>query len=112
MIEGFYFDEHLPRSVAKGLIERGCKVVMAIDVEMVGKDDDTEHLRYATEHNLVMVTFDRPFTGRTVERTDHAGLICMSESIRNNIGGMIRLLLPFSQQKTSEDVAGQVFWLK
>lgn len=112
MIEGFYFDEHMPRSVAKGWIERGCKVVMAIDVEMVGKDDDTEHLRYATEHELVMVTFDRPFAGRSIERNDHGGLICLSESLRSDIGGMIRILMSFSQEETSAEVAGQVFWLK
>ena len=70
----FYFDEHMPRVVQKTLVERGHEVIMAVDVDMVGKDDDTEHLRFATEKNAVLFTRDRPFAGRTQKRSDHAGL--------------------------------------
>lgn len=108
----FYFDEHMPRSVTKGLVSRGIHVTMAVDVNMVGKDDDTEHLPYASENGLVFVTFDRPFAGRTMSRTDHTGLICLSEQIRSNIGRMIQILADFSEQKTPDEVAGRVFWLK
>jgi len=62
----FYFDEHIARVVAEGLIAQGYQVTMAIDVGMEGKDDDTEHLALAAEKGLVMVTFDRPFAGRTM----------------------------------------------
>ena len=68
---GFYFDEHMPRAVANALIQKGYHVVMAVDVGMEGKDDDTEHLPYATQSNLVILTFDHPFAGRTVSRSDH-----------------------------------------
>lgn len=112
MIVGFYFDEHMPRSAAKGLIDRGCDVVMAVDVEMVRKDDDHQHLPYAAERELVMVTFDREFAGRTMSRADHAGLICISEKRRTDIGGIIRLLVEFSEHHTLESAAGMVFWLK
>jgi hypothetical protein len=108
----FYFDEHMPRAVAEGVIHQGYDVMMAVDVNMEGKDDDTEHLSLANEHNLVMVTFDRPFAGRTMSRTDHAGLICLSETLRAGIGGMIRTLISFAEQHTPEDTRGQVFWLK
>jgi hypothetical protein len=54
---------------------------------MAGKDDDTEHLPYATEEHAVLVTRDRPFAGRTQKRTDHAGLICWTGQ-DNDIGGM------------------------
>ena len=109
----FYFDEHMPRPVAKGLVERGYEVVMAIDVDMAGKDDDTEHLSFSTEEeDMVMVTFDRPFAGRTMSRTDHSGLVCLSESLRHDIGGMIQQLAAFADTYAKEDVAGRVFWLK
>ncbi len=109
---GFYFDEHMRRSVERGLIQRGYKVVMAADENMTEKDDDTEHLPFATERGLVMVTFDRPFAGRTMQRTDHAGLICVSENLRNDIGGVIAVLAQFADQHTPEQAAGHVFWLK
>ena len=57
----FYFDEHSARAVEKGLLKRGYEVVMAVDVGMMQKDDDTEHLSYATEQALVIFTRDEPF---------------------------------------------------
>jgi predicted nuclease of predicted toxin-antitoxin system len=108
----FYFDEHMRRLVAEGLIERSIEVIMAVDAGMAEKDDDSEHLPYATERGLVLVTFDRPFAGRVMSRSDHAGLICISEKFRNDIGGIIRILVAFSEQHTMSDVAGRVFWLK
>jgi hypothetical protein len=79
---------------------------------MVGKDDDNEHLPFATSQSLVMVTFDRGFAGRTMSRSDHTGLICFSEKIRFDIGRQIRILIDFSAQHSLEDTKGQVFWLK
>jgi predicted nuclease of predicted toxin-antitoxin system len=108
----FYFDEHMPRTVAAGIIQRGYDVVMAVDVGMEGKGDDTEHLAYAHENELVIVTFDRPFAGRTASRTNHKGLICFSENLRADVGGMIRLLVQFAEEHSPEDTFGQVFWLK
>jgi predicted nuclease of predicted toxin-antitoxin system len=107
----FYFDEHMNRAVADGLIQRGYTVVMAVDVGMVGKDDDTQHLRYATENNLVMVTFDHPFAGRTMSRADHAGLVFLAYSIRENIGRTIEVLAEFAEIYDPEKDEGQVFWL-
>jgi predicted nuclease of predicted toxin-antitoxin system len=73
MAIGYYFDEHMRHSVAAALTEHGIEVLMAVDVDMVEKADDTKHLPFAAERNLVMMTFDRPFAGRTMSRTDHAG---------------------------------------
>jgi predicted nuclease of predicted toxin-antitoxin system len=98
------------RAVADGLIQRGYTVVMAVDVGMVAKDDDTEHLRYATENNLVMVTFDHPFAGRTMLRTDYSGLVCLTYSIRENIGRTIEVLAEFAEIYDPEKDKGQVFW--
>ncbi|MBI5957210.1 MAG: DUF5615 family PIN-like protein [Chloroflexi bacterium] len=108
---GFYFDEHMNRVVADALILRGYHVVMAVDVGMEGKDDDTEHLVFAAKNDLVMVSFDHPFAVRTLVRADHAGLICLSYSIRENIGRMIDVLIEFAQLYEPERDSGQVFWL-
>jgi predicted nuclease of predicted toxin-antitoxin system len=110
-MNGYYFDEHMSRLIADELVKRGVKVVMAVDVGMMGKDDDSEHLTYATEHALVMVTFDHPFAGRTMSRSDHAGLVCLPYSIRDNIGICIKLLEEFAQLYDPSRDLGQVFWL-
>jgi len=108
---GFYFDEHMDRKVTRSLIKRGYHVVMAVDVGMESKDDDTEHLPYATANNLVMVTFDHPFAGRTMSRSDHPGLICLDQEIQDNIGSMIEVLADFAELHDPEKDAGQVYWL-
>ena len=108
---GFYFDEHMNRAVADALIERGVTVIMAVDVDMVGKNDDEEHLPYAAEHNLIMVTFDHPFAGRVMSCTDHPGLICLVYSIRENIGRIVEVLAEFVELYDPDRDSGQVFWL-
>jgi predicted nuclease of predicted toxin-antitoxin system len=107
----FYLDEHSPRSLQKALLEYGYEAIMAVDVDMVGKDDDTEHLPYATAQGLVVYTRDHPFAGRTAKRSDHAGLICWTGN-QQDIGGMIRTVKAFAEHHSAEEVVGQVFWLK
>lgn len=58
-----------------------------------------------------MVSFDRPFAGRTVAHTDHAGLICPTRNLCDDIGGQIRVLAEFADTHTLETTTGQVFWL-
>jgi len=109
---GFYLDEHIHRHVAKGLVERGYRAIRAVDVDMTGKDDDTEHLPYAITNRLIMVTFDHPFGGRTQQRTDYFCLVCLPYSIRNDIGQMITILADFIELFDEERDAGQVYWLR
>ncbi|MBL8162670.1 MAG: DUF5615 family PIN-like protein [Anaerolineae bacterium] len=107
----YYFDEHMSRKVASALESQGYQVVMAVDVEMVEKDDLSEHLHYATEHKLVLVTCDRPFAGKAMTQTDHSGVICWTGKT-DDFGGQIRKLAYFAEKYTLEDFRGQTFWIK
>jgi predicted nuclease of predicted toxin-antitoxin system len=107
----FYFDEHMPRAVEKGLVEQGYEVVMAVDVDMIAKDDLTQHLQYAKEHQAVIVTRDKPFAGRAMGDNMHCGLICWTGA-QNDFGGMIRALIEFAGNNSLESAQGRVFWIK
>lgn len=107
----FYFVEMMSRVVANKLLEAGIEVVLAVDVDMMDKDDDTQHLPCAAENELVMVTQDRPFAGRISKRGDHAGLICWIGE-QNDFSSQINRLQDFANTYESEAVVGQVFWLK
>jgi predicted nuclease of predicted toxin-antitoxin system len=106
----FYFDEMMNRPAATELDRRGYIVIMANDVEMTQKKDE-EHLRYATEHGMVLVTQDRKFAGLALKQTDHTGVVCWTEDLQN-IGAIVHALSRFAEEHTPEEVAGQVFWLK
>jgi predicted nuclease of predicted toxin-antitoxin system len=106
----FYFDEHLDRDIARLMVKNGYEVVMAVDVGMTARPDE-EHLDYATERNLVMVTFDHPFAGRTNTRTDFFGLLCLPNYMSQDIGGVAELLAEFAQLFDPEQDKGQVFWM-
>lgn len=106
----FYFDEMMPREVVKGLSTRGITVTMAVDVEMVEKDDLADHLTYSTQMNAVLVTCDKSFATRALSES-HAGVICWTGA-QDDFGGMVRRLTEFSQVYASEQVVNRVFWLK
>jgi predicted nuclease of predicted toxin-antitoxin system len=95
-MNGLYFDEHMSRKVAAALTAQGIPTVMAVDVGMEARSDE-EHLAYATEQQLIMVTFDHPFAGRTQVRSDFFGLICLPYRYQNDIGGTITLLSDLAQ---------------
>jgi len=97
----FYFDEMLKRPLADQLNKRGYTVVLANDIGM------TE----ATKREMVLVTLDRAFAGLAAKETEHAGLICWTREDQP-IGVMLRVLVEFAEQHTTEQAAGRVFWFK
>ncbi|MCL4255545.1 MAG: DUF5615 family PIN-like protein [Anaerolineae bacterium] len=109
---GLYFDEHISKVVYKALLERGYRIIRAVDVGMTGKDDDTEHLPYTTQNRLIMVTFDHPFATRTMQRNDFLGMVCLTRDIRDNHGHIITLLAEFLDLFDETRDAGQVHWLR
>ena len=59
-----------------------------------------------------MVTFDRPFAGRTSARVDFRGLICLDPSLRQNIGQVIETLAEFAELFDPATDSGKVYWLR
>jgi predicted nuclease of predicted toxin-antitoxin system len=106
----FYFDEMMPRPVANELTQRGHEVVMAVDVEMEDKGDP-EHLQFAAENNMVLVTEDRAFAGMAARQTEHKGVICWTGK-QGAFGAIVRVLHEFAETHTAEEVQGQTYWLK
>jgi predicted nuclease of predicted toxin-antitoxin system len=106
----YYFDEMMSRTAANQLLKQGVEVVLANDVGMTGQED-SKHLEYAIQNGLIMVTFDRPFVGRTAKSNQqHKGLICLSSS-QDDIGYIVRTLAEVSQMYSAESCEGLVLWL-
>jgi hypothetical protein len=45
-------------------------------------------------------------------QTDHTGIVCLPSAEQDNVGLIVRLLSQFAEQHSSDEVKGQVFWLK
>ncbi|MGH9801099.1 MAG: DUF5615 family PIN-like protein, partial [Blastocatellia bacterium] len=69
----FYFDEHIPQSVAAGLSRRGIDV---LTVQMAGRTGlpDDEQLAFATQQGRLMVTMDSDFLILAAQGNHHAGI--------------------------------------
>lgn len=106
---GYYFDEHMDRAVARALIARDITVMMAVDVKMEGKTDE-EHLAYATQNGLIMVTFDHPFASQMMQKQDFLAVICLPYRFQQAMGEMIDMLAEYSELFDPEKDHGQVFW--
>ncbi|MCC6614309.1 MAG: DUF5615 family PIN-like protein [Anaerolineae bacterium] len=106
---GFYFDEHMDRAVARALIARNITVIMAVDVKMEGKTDK-EHLAYATQNDLIMVTFDHPFASQMMQEQDFLAVICLPYRFQQATGEMIDTLAEYSALFDMKKDRGQVFW--
>jgi predicted nuclease of predicted toxin-antitoxin system len=110
-MSGLYFDEHMHRDIARALVKQGIPVTMAVDVGMTAKSDE-EHLAYATAQELIMVSFDHPFAGRTMNRDDFFGLICLPYDYMQDMGAAIEQLADYAQLFEADRDHGLVFWIK
>jgi predicted nuclease of predicted toxin-antitoxin system len=107
---GFYLDEHFSRSIATALNQHGYFAIIAFDAGMNGKTDP-ENLAYATEHELVMVTFDHKFAGQMMSESNFLALVCLTLDNQNDIGAILHELTIFAELYEPERDSGKVHWL-
>jgi len=109
----FYFDEHVPEPIAKGL--RRLQVEVLTTPEAGNRElPDQEQLAYAHEHSLVLVTHDEGFLSlaarRTAEGREHSGVI-YGHQLRYSIGERIRRLKALTESREPEQLQNLVHFL-
>lgn len=87
----FYFDQHIPNAVAQGLRRRGVFVLTAQEANRCGSSD-VEQIQFASEQELVFVTFDDDLLKLSSENIQHAGIAFCSAN-KYSIGELIYVLL-------------------
>jgi predicted nuclease of predicted toxin-antitoxin system len=98
----FYTDTHIDKQVAIQLSVSGVDTVRCQDVGLEDVDDET-HLTYATEHNRILITFDKGFRDRAFHwlalGKHHAGVFICKRGLQSErgIGVIVRACLFYHQ---------------
>jgi hypothetical protein len=101
----FYLDEHIPKAVAAGLLQRNIGAVSCVDVGMSGKSDEV-HLTWALGNGYVVVTQDNDFLVLHSQGHPHAGIAFAAQP--RSIGEFIRALLLIHEVLTPDDMSNYI----
>lgn len=103
-----YTDEHVPRAVARGLLERGVDTLTVVEAGMLGASD-REHLAFALGEGRVLFTQDDDFLRLHASGVDHAGIVYARQPAA--IGDVIYGLVLIVEVLDSDDMKGHVEFL-
>ena len=109
----FYFDHHVPESIAVGLRRFGVDVLAT---HQVGNEElsDEDQLAYAIEHGLVLFTHDEDLLSIAAqwatEGREHLGLVYCHQ-LRYSIGERIRRLKALTETREPEHLRNLVHFL-
>ena len=113
----FYTDTHIPKQVAIQLREKGVDVIRCEDVGLAEADDE-EHLEYAAEHGLALITKDFGFRSRHFrwmeESKKHSGIFYCNDRNNSAIGKIVKECLLYvelidEEAGTLVDIENQFF---
>ena len=102
----FYFDQHIPSAVARGLRRRGADVLTAQEADRCGVSDQEQH-QFSTQQGRVMVTFDADFISLVIRGIEHAGIVFCAAS-KYSIGELIYALLLVQDALNPDDMRNHI----
>lgn len=105
----FYFDQHVWKSVARGLRQRGVEVLTAQAAGRCGLPD-VDQLGFAAERARVVVTFDADYLALHRSGMRHAGVAWCPEQ-KYSVGQLIEILATLHGVMTPDDMRDHVEYL-
>lgn len=110
-----YLDENAPPRLVSDLGRHGYDIVHAWDAGNREISDEV-HLRWATDRNRAVFTFDvrdfRILHQRWASSSQaHTGIILCDQIRRDEYGQLVRRLLAFLDQWSADDLKNQALWL-
>lgn len=104
----FYFDEHVPVTIANGLKRRGVDVISVVEAGLLGATDE-EHLARAKLEKRTIFTQDDDFLRLHAAGNEHAGIVYAHQG--KSIGKLISGLMSIYQVLEIEDMMNHVEYL-
>jgi predicted nuclease of predicted toxin-antitoxin system len=114
MIQLYFDEDSMRRSLVRALRARGVDVITALDAGIVERSDE-EHLDYATEQGRVLCTFNvgdfyRLHSDYLAQGKSHAGIILMRQQ-HYSVGEQMRRLLGLVAGKSADEMKNWVEFL-
>ena len=104
----FYTDEHISRTIIKGLRQRGIDILTVPEAGMLGATDE-QHLNLAREQGRVILTQDDDFLRLAQAGESHAGIVFLRGAA--TIGETVRGLLLIHQVMEPGEMEGTIEFL-
>lgn len=101
----FYLDEHVPKTVAKGLKRRGVDVITVVEAGLRSATDK-EHLSRAKSEKRVIFTQDDDFLRLHAAGNEHFGIVYAHQG--KAIGELISGLMLIYQALEAEEMIDHV----
>jgi predicted nuclease of predicted toxin-antitoxin system len=105
----FFFDQHIPPAVARGLRRRGVDVLTAQEAGRCGRPDP-DQLQFATAEQRVVMTFDTDYLALHASGVPHAGIV-WCRATKYAIGQLIQLLFLLHQVTDRDEMRNYVEYL-
>ena len=110
-----YTDEHITTLLAPALRRRGYEAQSCVEANTLGWDDE-EHLNYAAERGMALLTSDAadfiPMARRWyASEHEHAGIIITPEFSRRQVGVLILWTLRLLDSLTADELRNVVYYL-
>ncbi|TEU10663.1 MAG: hypothetical protein E3J21_25570 [Anaerolineales bacterium] len=111
-----YTDEHITALLASALRRRGYMAQSCVEADALGWEDE-EHLVYATERSMALMTSDAsdfiPMARRWyASKREHAGIIIAPEFSRRQVGILLRWTLRLLDSLTADELYNNVAYLQ
>ena len=101
----FYTDEHVAKTIVKGLRQRGVDVLTASEAGMLSASDE-EHIALARKEGRAILAQDTDFLRLHARGAKHAGVVYASQ--QTPIGEIIHGLMLIYQILEADDMEGHL----
>jgi predicted nuclease of predicted toxin-antitoxin system len=111
-----YTDEHVSPLIAQTLRRRGFVAQSAIEIGMIGRSDE-EHLAYAADHAMAILTFDQVDFVQLAQQwaaaqREHAGIIISPQLGSRQMSQLLQSLSRLLDTLTADELHNQVVFLQ
>ncbi len=117
----FYFDTHIPEAAAKQLRSKGVEVVRCEEIGQANVTD-VEHLQYAAQHGMAMVSHDQDFLRLhqqwLTNGAKHCGIFFLHQELQGQVGAIVNALIEYVQlveygaATLEDDIINQVIYIR